>query len=473
MAQQKKQKQQKPVKIKKYRKPLNLNIGMMIFLVVFVYVIICVIGYFRTTHIVGYEVQEGSLSSANHYRGIAIRDEIVVTTPTAGYMNYYAREGERVANGDLVYTVDQTGRLKEYLDSINLGENSLSNKELAEFRTDIVNFMHGFDSLQFDSIYDFKYSIKGTVLKLANSKMMENINDINGSSELTDLVEFCKAPNTGIVSYWTDGYESLTADMVTAEILEGKEYTKNQLISTELVESGDNAYKLSTNENWSIVIQVNEDRAAQLEEEEYVKVRFMKNQYESWGAVKVLHNADENTYVQLSFTNSMINFVSDRFLEVELILDDEIGLKIPNSAIAEREFFLIPEAYVTQGGNNGKDGVIRQRILEDGTISSEFIETNVYNFDEENKEYYLDTVVLSIGDILIQPDSQENYTVSRKATLIGVYNMNKGYADFSQIKILNQNEEYAIVQSNTKYGLNVYDYIVLDAESVSADQFLF
>lgn len=73
----------------------------------------------------------------------------------------------------------------------------------------------------------------------------------------------------------------------------------------------------------------------------------------------------------------------------------------------------------------------------------------------------------------MMPDSAEIFTVSKKATLIGVYNMNKGYADFRQIEILYQNDEYAIVKSNTKYGLNVYDLIVLEASSVNADQFTY
>ena len=92
----------KPTKIKKYRKPLNLNIGMMIFSIVFVYVLICVVLYFRTNHIVRYEVKEGSLAINNVYRGLIFRSEEVVKTNTAGYVNYYAYEGERVAVGDLV-----------------------------------------------------------------------------------------------------------------------------------------------------------------------------------------------------------------------------------------------------------------------------------------------------------------------------------------------------------------------------------
>jgi len=86
--------------------------------------------------------------------------------------------------------------------------------------------------------------------------------------------------------------------------------------------------------------------------------------------------------------------------------------------------------------------------------------------------YYMDTSVLKAGDVLYKTDSQETYTVSKRATLIGVYNVNKGYADFKQINILYQNDEYSIVKANTTYGLNVYDYIVLDGSSVSDDQII-
>lgn len=462
-----------PRKVKKYRKPLNINMGMIIFGAIFVYVVICILMYFQSGEIKGHLVMEGSLSTNSIYRGIAIREETVVATETAGYVNYYAREGERAAKGDLVYTVDGTGRLKEYLESVSMGENVLSNRELAEFRSEIVNFMHNFDPMQYSSAYDFKYTLKGTVLKLANINVMEGISDINSSSDLTDLVNFNKAPESGIVAYWTDGHENLTAAMVTKEILSEKGYEKKHLIGNELIAEGDAAYKLSTNENWSVVIPIDPEKGTELEEEGYIKVRFLKNQYESWGAVKLLYNEDGSTYLQLSFNNSMITFVSDRFLDVELILNDKTGLKIPNSSIVQKEFFLIQKEFITHGGDNGSEGVIRQCYLEDGTISSEFVETGVYNYDEAEGEYYLDAVILDVGDILIQPDSQATFTVSKKATLIGVYNMNKGYADFCQINILYQNEEYAIVQSNTRYGLNVYDYIVLNADLVSDDQFIY
>ena len=100
------------------------------------------------------------------------------------------------------------------------------------------------------------------------------------------------------------------------------------------------------------------------------------------------------------------------------------------------------------------------------------METDAYSYDETEGVYYMDTSVLKTGDVLYKTNSQDTYTVSKRATLIGVYNVNKGYADFKQINILYQNDEYSIVKANTTYGLNVYDYIVLDGTAVSDDQII-
>lgn len=463
----KKKPNRKNTKIRKYRKPLNLNIGMIIFGVILIYVVICVAGYFRSNPINPYEVHEGTLAAGRIYRGIALRTETVVTAQTAGYINYYAREGERVGVGDIVYTVDETGKLNQYMESLTMGENSLDGQQLSEFRNEIVSFMHGFRETDFSPVYSFKYSLKGTVLNLANSSMLESMQD----SSVVGEVQTCRASATGVVSYWVDGYENLQPEQINADVFETAGYQKNQLLGTELAVAGDPAYKLSLSENWCIVIPVEEQDGQKLQEEGYVKVRFLKNQYESWAATEFFSGTDGKFYVKLSFTNSMISFVSERFLEIEILLEEGRGLKIPLSSLAQRSFYLVPEAYVYEADQEGKKNIIRRVYLEDGTASSEVMEVEVYSYDEENKEYFLDAEVLNAGDVLLLTDSLESFTVSKQASLIGVYNMNKGYADFREIQILDQNEEYAIVKSNTRYGLNVYDNIVLDASSVKADQF--
>ena len=454
-------------KIRKYRKPLNINLGMIIFGCVSVYIGICVFMYFTSSHIIGYEVKAGSLSVNNVYKGIAIRKEEVVNSADSGYINYYTREGGRVAVGDLVYTVDETGRLSEMVGTGDPDENSLSDADLNELKSEILAFISSFTPQNFREVYDFKYNVEGTVMKLANYSILENIDVLNNSSE-AGLVNFCRAAKTGIVIYSTDGYESLTADQVQESDFDQTTYKKTPLISNELVNRGDPAYKLSLSENWSIVIPVTAERAAELLEEEYVKVKFLKNQDISWGQVLIHENSD-GVYAELAFNNSMITFCTDRYIDIELMAKDETGLKIPNSAIVEKEFFLVPVEYITKGGSNGINGVKREFITEEGEISKELVETPIYN--EEDGEYYLDDTVLRIGDYLLKPDSEDKYAVSKRGKLIGVYNINKGYADFKQIQILSDNEEYSIVKSGTTYGLSVYDYIALDASSVKENDF--
>ena len=457
-------------KIAKYKRPINLNIGMIIFAVIFIYVIICVFMYLSTEHVVGYEVQEGALSSDNIYRGIALRKEKIITGTNAGYTNYYSREGERVAAGNLIYTIDETGKLSDYIKTSETGENSLSDKDLSELKTEIESFANGFDKTNFSDIYNFKYSVQGTVIKLANYNILQNANALNDSSN-TAVIDYYNASESGIVIYSIDGYEDLTLQDMKAEYFDQKNYQKEHLINNELVAAGDPVYKLSTDEDWSIVIQVTPDLAEELLKKEYVEVKFLKNQYTSWGLVDTYTNEEGDTFASLTFTNSMITFCTERFVDIELLLENEKGLKIPNSAIVEKEFFIVPKEYVTQGGSKGEKGVLLETYDEEGTSVIQFIETTIY--EETENEYYLDDTVLRSGNYLVKPDSTEKYAVSRIGSLQGVYNINKGYADFKQIIILYQNDEYSIVKSNTTYGLNVYDYIVLDAATVEDNDFIY
>lgn len=455
--------------IRQYRKPINLNLGMLIFSAIFVYVVIGVFLYFTREHIRPYEVQMGSLAVSNIYKGIALRDEEVVTSKDSGYINYYAREGQRVGVGNLVYTVDESGRIADLIAGYEGDTGALTDTDLNELKTEIVGFAHEFDETNFSSVYDFKYSVKGTVLKLANNSILAEIDSMQNTSS-ADLVKRSYSPKSGIILYSVDGYENKTAADITMADFDQSTYDKQQLISNDLISSGDTAYKLSLSETWSIVIPVEQARLDELVEEEYVKVRFLKNQQESWAQVNPLTNAD-GSYAELIFNNSMITFSTDRFVDIELVTNDEKGLKIPNSAIVEKEFFLVPIEYVTQGGKNDEYGVLRQRYEEDGSATTEFIQTSIYNKTET--EYYLDDTTLRIGDYLVKPDSTETYPVSKRASLLGVYNMNKGYADFKQIIILYQNDEYSIVQSGTDYGLSTYDYIVLDAQTVNENDFIY
>ena len=234
--------QKKPININKYRRPLNINIGVIIFAVMFMYILICVIMFFTKNHVNRYEVRSGSLSISNVYDGIIVRDEIVISANSSGYVNYFAREGEHVANSDLVYTIDQSGRISEILQD-DTNEILLSGNDLGELRNDFIQFSHNYKDEDFGQTYDFSYDMQGTVLKLSNYNMLNNLQKtgLSGGS-----VEFCYAPRSGIVVYNTDGYEDLTPEMVTVDMVTEQSSQKEQLVNNTLVGSRDPVYKMIT-----------------------------------------------------------------------------------------------------------------------------------------------------------------------------------------------------------------------------------
>ena len=87
--------------------------------------------------------------------------------------------------------------------------------------------------------------------------------------------------------------------------------------------------------------------------------------------------------------------------------------------------------------------------------------------DPEEENFSTSEKLLTSGDLLIRTDSAEFYQVGQTEKLKGVYNINKGYAVFREITILDKNEEYCIIEEGATFGLSEYDHIALDASTVN------
>lgn len=450
-----------------YRKPINLNIGMVIFLVILIYVLYSVVRYATAKHVVGYAVRSGSISENSIYEGLALRTEEVVTSEFAGNINYYSKEGSRLAAGKLAYTIDETGEISSTVAEATSTGNLFTSDDYADIQTDIESFTESFRSDEFSRIYSFKDLLNNSIQKITNGSILADIEAIGESAS----VHYCTTPNTGYIIYATDGYEDKTFDTVTASDFDSTNYSQTELTNNSMVSVGDPAYRLEEAEDWSIVIRLDsQETADKLAELSVVKVRFLKNQYESWATITTRSDTDGNWYANLAFTNSMVTFCADRFIDLELLTDTTTGLKIPKTALVDDDFYIVPADYVTEG-NNGQSSVLREIYDENGEKSTEVVTVTVYNEDEG--DVWLDQESLRNGDVLVKLDSAETTVVAETGQLTGVYNINEGYADFRQVSVIAENDEYAIVQSDSLYGLREYDYIVLDAETMSPNEFLY
>lgn len=434
----------------------------------FLYIVICIVMYFANNHVASYQVKVGSIYVNNSYKGIALRDEILVNSNDSGYVNYFAKEGSRIGAGKMVCTIDANGDLKEMLEEAAMGDKPLEDSDFDELRGEIISFKNEFSREHFNTVYEFKNSALVTVIKSVNANVLKNMEKLNSSGN--SYLHSNLSPQSGIVVYSYDDLEDLKPIDVTKDIIEQKEYEKKLFLDNKLVENGDKLYKLVLNENWSIVIPLeDEEKADLLKEKEYVKVKFLKNQNTSWGKVSAWSNNEGEFFAQLDFNNSMINFCKDRFIDLELILEEETGLKVPKSAIVTKDFIMVPFDYVNGDENNAS--VVKQVYTEDGTLGKKDVPITIIK--KSDSRFYIDSPEIELKDTLCKADSNSTLTLEETGPLTGVYNRNKGYADFKIIQETGyENEEYAIIKPDSDYGLLEYDYIVLDASKVKNDQLI-
>ena len=179
-------------------------------------------------------------------------------------------------------------------------------------------------------------------------------------------------------------------------------------------------------------------------------------------------NKDGQTYLIVTFDDSMERYADFRFLDVTLMLDQKKGLKIPNSSIVKKSFFGIPKKYVKKSDDGSDDEV----QLDNGSKEPDIINPTFY-YEDENF-YYTDSEVLKKGDVLISYDTGENYKVGTDIDeKQGVYCVNKGYALFKIINIMSSNDDYTIVEKGTDYGIANYDRIILNGSDVKENDLLY
>ena len=457
----------RPRKVAKYRRPLPVKTGMLIFSLIFLCMLYYVYAYFSSTRISPYEVQAGSIVVDNTCEGLALRQEDIVYADGSGYISYYARAGERVAGSSNVYTLDETGQVINTLTASLDGE-ALDADSLNSLKTSMEAYESSISRTSFSQVYDFKSRMENQILSVMNDRLIAQADALE--EETGGTFNFVKATEAGIIEFYTDGYEGVTKDTFTNDMLDSTSYEKRDLSKADIVNAGDPVYKLVTDETWNIIIPLDDEKLEALADKSSVSIRFLKNNLETTAGIEIMRR-DGLAYGVLSLSNYMVDFAEDRYVQVELKLSQIEGLKIPATAIIEKQFYTIPVGYVTTGGDDDSDGFLRETYMEDGSTSTVFVPTTIYETTDE--VYYVDCNDFSPGDYIVKPDSEERYQIGTTASLKGVYNINRGYAVFRKVNILYESGEYCIVEQGSTYGLSIYDHIVLDSKAVKEEEIIY
>lgn len=451
-------------RVVKYKKPRNINIGIIIFGVTFIYLLINIFLYFSRDKVMVYEVVEGGsgTSVSSSFTGLALRDESVTYAQETGYINFYVRDASHISVGTNLYTIDESGRLSSILAELSESDSQLSDDTVKAIRDDIYNFTISFDSKDFATVYDFKYNLEAEVLEDYN---LTNASGIDG-----EQFEIVKSDKSGTVVFYTDGYEGVSADTVTGDDFEQSSYKKSITKNNNLVEAESPIFKVISPDSWVVLIPLTDEEKQQYEDTQKMEVMFLKDDLKATAAFDIIENAG-GSYGRLSFSKYSTRYINDRFLELKILGGEVSGLKIPKSSVVEKEFYMIPDSYLSKGGDNNDNGFYKEVTTEEGEVSIQFITPAIYK--NVDGYCYVDTSALEAGDVIIMNDSSSRFQIGEKASLKGVYNVNSGYADFKQIEILSEVNDYYIIEKNTRYGLANYDHIVLDSKLVKENEVVY
>lgn len=328
-------------------------------------------------------------------------------------------------------------------------------------------FARNYTDSQFSQVYSLASNLQSLSTEMVSAAKIQDYQANTGNGQVVQTVE------SGIVSYSYDGYENLAVESVTKEVLSGSKYELHQINPYTYIESGQPAYKLVHNHQWQIVIPLTADQASGLEDVTSVNLTFKKDNIETISDFRI-HQGSDGIYGVLTLNDYMVRYISERYVDIEIVFEEAAGLKIPTSALLTKDFYQIPIEYLIQDNRSYEEGFYCERTNENGETVADFRTTGIYYRD--NDYFYVSMDDFSLGDFIGKVNTgseEERFRIGATGQLPGVYNVNKGYTQFEIVQILHKNSDYCIVTENLNYSVALYDNIVLNSETVTENQIVY
>lgn len=431
-------------------------------IVVGIFIIVEIFNYLTSDKVAFYEVTYGSNaeSSSTSFKGIALRKEKVVTSQDTGYIEYFIKESSRISKNSYLYGVDSSRKFSKTLNDIKKEKIKLSDENVSSVNDLLHEYSDDCANDTFYEVYDFRSNLNSTVMNLISSNAISTLAKKTGAN-----ITINKPLYTGIVLYRTDGLEKLKKRQLSRKLFDEESHHEKIITSGTKVKQGDNIYKVITNDEWSIAVPFTDEQAKKYKKRNGVRLKFTKDNVETTANISVKKGSDGSKFGVLTLSKYVVRYAKSRFINIQILDDVEKGLKIPKSSLVKKELYAVPKNCFMQGKNSNNPGITIKHSDKNDVIYPSISYS-------DDKYYYLSSSYVKLGDQIIKPESSEIYVVSKKKKVNGVYNINSGYTVFIMVNILSDSDDYYIVQSESNYGLAVYDHIVLDGDSVKEKQII-
>ena len=421
-----------------------------ILIIVAIYIIFNSVKIFNSKKLKIYEVTTGEIVNVDRHKGFIYRDESIATCQNSGYINFYVANSDRVKRGAFIYTINDEPNVVKPID--------LSKEDKKYIRQNILMLNNNIT----DYDYSYVYSAKNALNEIINEiNLVKQFEDINIQNEIS-AKEKGYSRYAGLVSFLIDGYENSDISDFTNELIRKYDLSKIVTQKKEVV-SNDQIYKIIKSPEFVIAFDSSYDYD-NYQKSSNVHVKFVYENVTTNGHIESFIGSDGKKHFKLYVTDYPEKFIDKRVVEFEIENKKISGYKIPVKSIVSKNCYKIPK------------GMLERDLETDENIfyktgANGVREKFTCNISKEDENYYYisidDTLSkLKYGDVLINKYN-DTFSLNEVSKLNGVYNMNKGYAIFKNIEIIDQTNEYAIVKKQTLNGISLYDHICLNASEVS------
>ena len=313
-------------------------------------------------------------------------------------------------------------------------------------------------------------------MELSSDVMMQQINA--GGTKVSSTLQTIKSTESGVITYYTDGYEKKTPETLSEDDFNKNNYKKTSLKSGDILDTGSTVFKIVSDESWNIVCQVTEEQAKVIQGEEKLRFTINDSPIEISSSYSILPRG-ESYFVVLPLKKYMVDYIDERFLNIEIILNKFEGLKVPNSALQDKEVYKIPKEYINESEKSSSKSVTVRRFENadatagDATGDSKTTKVNLIIYKSDDAYYYVDEDTFFDTDQILGKEGADVSPVLSldRDTLTGVYLANTGVAEYIEVNVVKTQDEFSILKSDE--NLKEFDNIVLDASQVSVNQTLY
>ncbi len=297
----------------------------------------------------------GELEMSETVYGYITRNEKIVTSSLSGELYPVMNEGERVSKGQAVAVVknDNSEVISEKIKEITKKMSALTtpgifNKDVMLLDNEINSVLEELSTANYNANFSSLKETRNKIeTKLSKKSAIIGENSARGSAERTYYEELKKyesqltysqqeltAPIAGTVAYKLDGYENVFSSKAISDY-DASTLEELNIPTGELVGSiKPNSFKIVDNIEGYITVISSSEEALNVKVDKKVKLRFPEiSQDDITGKVEFLSFEDGKVVITFRINRGIESLINYRKLKVDIIWDNESGMKVPSKAI--------------------------------------------------------------------------------------------------------------------------------------------